>query len=152
MSIPVPRFTLAAYTKDVESGRYLKDTTIVSNSKFPPWIRVSLTIDRNRKAVGAPMMADGPKRKGEGLHAGLIETGIVDWYVTDIPDTFGGQVCKNIALFHFSTDRRTLTVRLFTGFQKPNIEERVKAARAVIPHFVADQTLPRQHRTTKAHP
>lgn len=136
MNIPV--FTRATYTNDVESGRYLKDPVIIPCLKLPPWIRIGKTWDPGRKAVGAGMMADGPKKKGEGLHAGLIESGIVDWYVTDIPDIYRGKVCRNTALFHFSTDRRTLTVYLFTGYEKPSIELRVKDAREIIPHLVAN--------------
>ena len=133
MNYPVPAHTVVTYTNDVESGRYLKDPAMVPFLKMPAWVRISKTWDPGRRGVGAELMADGPKKKGEGLHAGLIPTGVVGWYVTDVPDTYAGRICKNTVLFHFTPDARRLIVFFFTGLPKHDIPERVRFALQVIP-------------------
>lgn len=134
---PVPAHTVTTYTKDIETERYVKEPTIVGTTKAAAWVRISKTRDFARQAVGAELMAEGPtKNKVKSLHAGLIPTGLMGWYVTDIPDVYKGRTCRNTAVFHFTADARMMVIYLFTGLEKFSIAERVKFAIQVIPNLV----------------
>ena len=133
----IPAHTVVTYTNNVASGRFLKDPTIVPFTKVPEWLKVGRTWDKARKEVGADMMLDGPTRnKVRTMHTGLIPTGVEGWYVGDHADIYGGKVCRNTVVFHFTPDARRLILFYFTGLEKYSIAERVKFARQVIPWLV----------------
>lgn len=137
MSYPVcPSHVVVTFTNDVASGRFLKDPTIIPFGKVPEWLKVGRTWDKARKAVGADMMIDGPTRnKVRTFHTGLIPTGVEHWFVGDHSEIYAGRVCRNVVVFHFTLDARRLILFYFTGLEKYGIPERVKFARAVIPHL-----------------
>ena len=143
MNYPVcPSHTVVTYTNDVVTGRYLKDPTVVPFLKMPAYLKISATWDPGRKAVGAVYMMDGPTvKKVKTAHAGLIPTGVEHWYVTDIPDTYAGRICRNTVVVHITPDARRLIVFYFTGLEKHDIPERVRFALQVIPSLVSSTHL-----------